>query len=175
VGMVLLRNGRAFHLGGLAHNTPVDIGIDGDGRVVEPDRYGGREGFDTVIDLKGAWVSPAWVDLHVHCYYGGTWLSLRPRPLHRLRGPGRRGSTAGLLRELRNDPDVLRAALHRDRRRGDRGGPQCRANPERLDRLGRDGCPRAAARAEKASAGGGPVKIRAARERMAARGAELGM
>ena len=78
MGTVLLRNGRAFNLGGLAHNSPVDIGIDGDGRVVEPARFDGREGFDTVIDLKGAWVSPAWIDLHVHCYYGGTWLSLRP-------------------------------------------------------------------------------------------------
>ena len=38
MGTVLLRNGRAFNLGGLAHNSPVDIGIDGDGRVVEAAR-----------------------------------------------------------------------------------------------------------------------------------------
>jgi predicted amidohydrolase len=25
---------------------------------------------DIGIDLRGAWISPAWIDLHVHCYPG---------------------------------------------------------------------------------------------------------
>lgn len=30
------------------------------------------------IDGKGAWISPGWVDLHVHVWYGGTDISIRP-------------------------------------------------------------------------------------------------
>jgi dihydroorotase len=47
-----------------------------------------RGEFDRVLDLAGAWISPAWIDLHVHCYYGGTWLSLRPEQIGPATGVG---------------------------------------------------------------------------------------
>ncbi len=74
----LLRGGKAFHLDGLPHGAPVDLGIAADGRVALAGRWDGASRFDRIVDLGGAWLSPAWIDLHVHCYYGGTWLSLRP-------------------------------------------------------------------------------------------------
>ncbi|HBQ35218.1 MAG TPA: amidohydrolase/deacetylase family metallohydrolase, partial [Ochrobactrum anthropi] len=30
------------------------------------------------VDGKGAWISPGWVDLHVHIWHGGTDISIRP-------------------------------------------------------------------------------------------------
>jgi len=88
VGTVLLRNGRALHLSGVPAREPADVGIGADGTVVFAGRWDGRAKFDTVIDLRGAWVSPAWIDLHVHCYYGATWLSLRPEQVGPATGVG---------------------------------------------------------------------------------------
>lgn len=78
MGTVLLRGGKALHLTGLTTGSTVDIGIGADGAVVLAGAWDRRQPFDRVIDLRGAWISPAWIDLHVHCYYGGTWLSVRP-------------------------------------------------------------------------------------------------
>jgi dihydroorotase len=75
---VLLRAGRALHLDGVRDGEPVDVGINGAGLVMFAGSWDGRGEFDQTIDLAGAWLCPAWIDLHVHCYYGGTWLSVRP-------------------------------------------------------------------------------------------------
>jgi len=88
MGSVLLRGGQAMHLGGVPNKTAVDIGIGGDGRITLAGRWPGQPRFDEVIDLRGAWLSPAWIDLHVHCYYGGTWLSLRPEQVGPATGVG---------------------------------------------------------------------------------------
>jgi dihydroorotase len=88
LGTVLLRNGRALHLRGVPAREPVDIGIGEDGAVMVAGRWDGGGRFDTVLDLRGAWVSPAWIDLHVHCYYGATWLSLRPEQVGPATGVG---------------------------------------------------------------------------------------
>jgi dihydroorotase len=88
VGTVLLRNGRALHVHGVPARAPVDLGIGADGTVAFAGRVDGRGAFDTVVDLRGAWVSPAWIDLHVHCYYGATWLSLRPEQVGPATGVG---------------------------------------------------------------------------------------
>ncbi len=85
---VLLRGGKALHLGGVPSGAPVDIGIAEDGAVTLAGRWDGRQGFDKVVELQGAWLSPAWIDLHVHCYYGGTWLSLRPEQVGPATGVG---------------------------------------------------------------------------------------
>lgn len=88
MGSVLLRNGRAMHLDGLRHGAAIDLGIGADGRVASASPPAARPAprdavplaadFERVIDLAGAWISPAWIDLHVHCYWGATWLSIRP-------------------------------------------------------------------------------------------------
>ena len=88
MGSVLLRGGQAMHLGGVPNKTAVDIGIGEDGRITLAGRWQGQPRFDDVIDLRGAWLSPAWIDLHVHCYYGGTWLSLRPERVGPATGVG---------------------------------------------------------------------------------------
>jgi len=88
MGSVLLRGGQAMHLGGVPNKTAVDVGIGGDGRITLAGRWQGQPRFDETIDLRGAWLSPAWIDLHVHCYYGGTWLSLRPEQVGPATGVG---------------------------------------------------------------------------------------
>jgi len=58
---------------------PIDILVGGDGRIAEhgpglraPE--GARR-----IEAAGAFVSPGWVDLHAHVWYGGTDISIRPQ------------------------------------------------------------------------------------------------
>ena len=71
-----------MHLDGVAAGAPVDVGIDADGRLLSVTAAGSARPadpkFDRVVDLERAWISPAWIDLHVHCYWGATWLSIRP-------------------------------------------------------------------------------------------------
>ena len=88
MGTVLLRNAKALHLAGFAAGAAVDIGIGADGMVVLAGAWDRRQPFDRVIDLRGAWISPAWIDLHVHCYHGGTWLSVRPEEVGPATGVG---------------------------------------------------------------------------------------
>jgi dihydroorotase len=88
MGTVLLRGGQALHLTGVPHRSAVDIAIGEDGMVAFAGRVDSKMRFDKIIDLKGAWLSPAWIDLHVHCYYGGTWLSLRPEQVGPATGVG---------------------------------------------------------------------------------------
>jgi dihydroorotase len=88
VDTILLRGAKALHLTGLPAGAPVDIGIGDDGTVSLAGRWDGRQPFDRIVELAGAWVSPAWIDLHVHCYHGGTWLSVRPEEIGPARGVG---------------------------------------------------------------------------------------
>jgi len=88
VSSVLLRNGQAIHVPHVPHGARVDIGIDGGGRVMLAGTWDGRQPFDRTVDLRGAWISPAWIDLHVHCYHGGTWLSVRPEQIGPATGVG---------------------------------------------------------------------------------------
>ena len=88
MGTVLLRGGKALHLDGIAAGTVLDIGIDAAGTVILAGTWDRRQPFDRVIDLGGAWISPAWIDLHVHCYHGGTWLSVRPEHVGPATGVG---------------------------------------------------------------------------------------
>ncbi|HET6781757.1 MAG TPA: amidohydrolase/deacetylase family metallohydrolase [bacterium] len=85
MGTTLLRNCKALHLEGIPSGSTIDIGIGADGTVVHAK---GTPRFDKVIDCAGGWLSPAWIDLHVHCYYGGTWLSVRPEHVGPMTGVG---------------------------------------------------------------------------------------
>ena len=74
----------AFGVG--ASPGAIDILIGADGRV-----EGAGAGLEMPanaarIDGKGAYVSPGWVDLHVHIWHGGTDISLRPRECGAERG-----------------------------------------------------------------------------------------
>lgn len=52
--------------------SPQEIFIDEAGQI-SPTEVPGA----TVIDAKGAWLSPGWCDLHVHIWHGGTDISVR--------------------------------------------------------------------------------------------------
>lgn len=67
---------------GFGPDTPEgrqDILIDQGGVIRAVDRDLPRDGDAELVDGKGAFVSPGWVDLHVHVWHGGTDISIRPR------------------------------------------------------------------------------------------------
>lgn len=55
-----------------------DILIDKEGRIAAIGRDLVIDGEVERIDAKGAFLSPGWIDLHVHVWYGGTDISLKP-------------------------------------------------------------------------------------------------
>jgi dihydroorotase len=57
-----------------------DVGISGDKIAAIEDSLPADRGRD-VVDAKGLFVTPGLVDLHTHCYYGGTGLGTDPEPL----------------------------------------------------------------------------------------------
>ncbi|WP_432289078.1 amidohydrolase/deacetylase family metallohydrolase (plasmid) [Aminobacter sp. BA135] len=74
---LLLSNVRPVALGD-STSLPTDILVGADGMIaaVGPSLQA-PEGAER-IDARGAWISPGWVDLHVHIWYGGTDISIRP-------------------------------------------------------------------------------------------------
>ena len=74
---LLISNVRPVALGGSA-SLPTDILVGADGMIaaVGPSLQAPDDA--ERIDAKGAWISPGWVDLHVHVWYGGTDISIRP-------------------------------------------------------------------------------------------------
>jgi dihydroorotase len=87
LGATLLRNCKALHVDGIPSGSSIDVGIGPDGTVA-PAGTKDSPPFEKIIDCRGAWLSPAWIDLHVHCYYGGTWLSVRPEQVGPATGVG---------------------------------------------------------------------------------------
>ena len=77
-GPVLLANVKPIAFGASTPSGPIDILINADGRIAE---VGPSLAVSTEvqrIDGNGAWISPGWIDLHVHIWHGGTDISLRP-------------------------------------------------------------------------------------------------
>ncbi|MBA8907727.1 MULTISPECIES: amidohydrolase/deacetylase family metallohydrolase [Aminobacter] len=74
---LLISNVRPVALGD-STSLPTDILVGADGMIaaVGPSLQA-PEGAER-IDARGAWISPGWVDLHVHVWYGGTDISIRP-------------------------------------------------------------------------------------------------
>ncbi len=58
---------------GLATAGKDAIAVDGHGKIAGPD-----EPIAETLDCQGAYLSPGWADLHVHIWYGGTDISVRP-------------------------------------------------------------------------------------------------
>lgn len=61
-----------------AFNQAVDILIDTDGRIAEISGSIAAGDDARTLDANGAWMSPGWTDIHVHVWYGGTDISLKP-------------------------------------------------------------------------------------------------
>ena len=75
---VLLANVKPMAFGAGAPNGPIDILINADGRIAETGPSLVVSEDVQRVDGKGAWISPGWIDLHVHIWHGGTDISLRP-------------------------------------------------------------------------------------------------
>ncbi len=75
---LLIANVRPMAFG---NNTPqgtVDVLVGTDGCIAEVGASLAVSGDVERIDAKGAWMSPGWIDLHVHVWHGGTDISIRP-------------------------------------------------------------------------------------------------
>jgi dihydroorotase len=72
---LLIKDARPVALGpGLPDR--LDILIGEDGRILDT---GASLAADAkILDAAGAFVSPGWMDLHTHVWYGGTDISIRP-------------------------------------------------------------------------------------------------
>lgn len=77
-GPMLLANVKPMAFGAGAPNGLIDILINADGRIAETGPSLVVSADVQRIDGKGAWISPGWIDLHVHIWHGGTDISLRP-------------------------------------------------------------------------------------------------
>ena len=64
----------------------LDVLVGKDGRIAETGATVAAGDDVRVIDANGAWLSPGWTDLHVHVWYGGTDISLRPEQCGAARG-----------------------------------------------------------------------------------------
>ncbi|HTV70893.1 MAG TPA: amidohydrolase/deacetylase family metallohydrolase [Rhizobiaceae bacterium] len=64
----------------------VDVLVGKDGRVAEVGATIAAGGDVKLVEANGAFLSPGWTDLHVHIWYGGTDISLRPEQCGAARG-----------------------------------------------------------------------------------------
>ena len=75
---LLIANVKPVAFGPAIPATATDILVGGDGKIAAIGAGLAPPADAERIDGKGAFVSPGWVDLHVHVWHGGTDISLRP-------------------------------------------------------------------------------------------------
>ncbi|MFB2608509.1 amidohydrolase/deacetylase family metallohydrolase, partial [Rhizobium phaseoli] len=75
---LLLTNVKPVAFGAGTGEGVIDILVDAEGRITEIGPSLAVSQDVRRIDGKGAFVSPGWVDLHVHIWHGGTDISIRP-------------------------------------------------------------------------------------------------
>jgi len=75
---LLIANVKPVAFGPAIPATATDILVGGDGKIAAIGPALAAPADAERIDGKGAFVSPGWVDLHVHVWHGGTDISLRP-------------------------------------------------------------------------------------------------
>jgi dihydroorotase len=83
---VLLRDVKPLAFGADTHSGSTDILIDAQGRIAAVGRDLPPAEGQRVIEGRGAYVSPGWVDLHAHVWHGGTDISIRPSQAGMRRG-----------------------------------------------------------------------------------------
>ncbi|MDK9696503.1 MAG: amidohydrolase/deacetylase family metallohydrolase, partial [Siculibacillus sp.] len=66
----------------------IDVSIDAEGRVLAagPGIASRAPAEARRVDAAGAFLSPGWVDLHTHVWWGGTDISIRPEQCGAARG-----------------------------------------------------------------------------------------
>ncbi|MDG4881347.1 amidohydrolase/deacetylase family metallohydrolase [Mesorhizobium sp. WSM4884] len=82
---LLIKGAKPVGFGG-GFEKPIDVMIDQQGRIAETSSAIAAGDDVRVVDAKGAFLSPGWTDLHVHVWYGGTDISLRPEQCGAARG-----------------------------------------------------------------------------------------
>ena len=75
---LLIANVKPVAFGPAIPAAATDILVGGDGRIAAIGTGLAAPADAERVDGKGAFVSPGWVDLHVHVWHGGTDISLRP-------------------------------------------------------------------------------------------------
>ena len=75
---LLIKKAKILGGRGIEEGSVADLLIDGEGYIADIGRgLEAPEGV-SIIDGEGSYVSPGWIDLHTHVYYGGTDLSIQP-------------------------------------------------------------------------------------------------
>ncbi|WFP60744.1 amidohydrolase/deacetylase family metallohydrolase [Mesorhizobium sp. WSM4904] len=82
---LLIKGAKPVGFGG-GFEQPIDVMIDEQGRIAETSSAIAAGDDVKVVYAKGAFLSPGWTDLHVHVWYGGTDISLRPEQCGAARG-----------------------------------------------------------------------------------------
>ncbi|MBZ9886019.1 amidohydrolase/deacetylase family metallohydrolase [Mesorhizobium sp. CA10] len=82
---LLIRGARPVAFGD-RFGPAIDVLIDKDGRIAEIGSMIGAGDDVKVVEANGAFLSPGWTDLHVHVWYGGTDISIRPQQCGAARG-----------------------------------------------------------------------------------------
>ncbi|WP_373563087.1 amidohydrolase/deacetylase family metallohydrolase [Rhizobium leguminosarum] len=75
---LLLTNVKPMAFSAGTQEGAIDILVNADGRIAEIGPSLAVSQDVARIDGKGAFISPGWVDLHVHIWHGGTDISIRP-------------------------------------------------------------------------------------------------
>jgi dihydroorotase len=75
---LLLTNVKPMAFGAATPSGAIDILVDAEGKIAKVGPSLSVSDDATRIDGKGAWISPGWIDLHVHVWHGGTDISIRP-------------------------------------------------------------------------------------------------
>ena len=75
---LLIANVKPVAFGPAIPTTATDILVGGEGKIAAIGAGLAAPADAERVDGKGAFVSPGWVDLHVHVWHGGTDISLRP-------------------------------------------------------------------------------------------------
>jgi hypothetical protein len=75
---LLLTNVKPMAFGGNAASGTTDILVGADGRISAIGSSLAAPAEAIRVDGKGAFISPGWIDLHVHIWHGGTDISIRP-------------------------------------------------------------------------------------------------
>lgn len=71
---------------GAGNGDALDVMVQKDGRIAEIGSAISAGEDAQIVEAKGAFLSPGWTDLHVHVWYGGTDISLRPQQCGAARG-----------------------------------------------------------------------------------------
>lgn len=83
---LLIKGARTIGFTAAPSGTPLDILVDREGRIAEAAASIAAGDDVRVIDAEGRFLSPGWTDLHVHVWYGGTDISLKPEQCGAARG-----------------------------------------------------------------------------------------